>query len=460
MAYFPYTVTEGNITILIDGAMNKIPRTHAGFAALSEHLKTNKHDADLILQLLDKRTAMARLSSGKVKVVGTTVFYNGEPMHSTLATKMVTMMDEGYDGAPLAMFLDNIMANPSERSRECLFDFISKFDAPITEDGCFVAFKGVRDNYMDCHSGKFDNSPGKVVQQDRDKCVEDPNVTCAAGLHVCASHYLDSFWTNKRVIAVKVNPRDVVSVPYDYNYSKMRVCEYLVLGDIEDERHRDRVENATMVKADPSQNRVDAAQPTAAKGYIPPEGWDMLDREPDEGDYVIKLGSTDIGTVVEYGELDLDEPEHPDNSEWVHGDIAKNDAGCYNIFYVDFSDGRETFVVKDGEEVNLRAVIENEDYDEDDAAYCDECGDEVDFDGEICDYCEAQAFEDEMGYDDEEENAAAEEPLTFLHEATGQAFTATQVSQIVDDIGQRGFDREYGVPRTTVQEWLKAIRNQ
>lgn len=435
MAYFPYTVTEGNITILIDGAMNKIPRTHAGFAALSEHLKTNDHDGDLILQLLDKRSAMSRLTAGRVKVVGNTVFFKGEPLHSTLANKLITMMDEGYDGEPLARFMNNIMDNPSERSRECLFDFIAQHDAPITKDGCFVAFKGVRNDYTDVHSGRFDNSPGKLVQQDRDLCVEDPNVTCAAGLHVCASHYLDSFWTGYRVIAVKVNPRDVVSVPYDYNYSKMRVCEYLVLGDIEDERHRTRVEDAVMVRADPDQNRVDAAEPTMASGYICPEGWEITDDEPMDGSYVIKPGSTQIGVVVESGELELDESAHPQSDEWAAGDIAWNDADAYNVYVVQFDTGTEEIVVEDGAEVALREVVEIEDYDESDDYYGEEDEDDYDLDD------------------------APEEPLTFMHEATGQVFTATQVTSIVDDIGQRGFDRTYGVPRTTVQEWLKAIRN-
>lgn len=457
MAYFPYTVTEGNITILIDGSMNKIPRTHAGFAALSEHLKGNDHEADLILQLLDKRSAMARLSAGKVKVVGSTVFYNGEPLHSTLALKMVTMMDEGFDGAPLARFLDNIMLNPTKTSRDCLFDFITQFDAPITEDGCFVAFKGVRENYMDCHSGTFDNSPGKVVQQDRSQCVEDPNVTCAAGLHVCASHYLDSFWSNKRVIAVKVNPRDVVSVPHDYNFSKMRVCEYLVLGDIEDERHRDRIETATMVTATPDENRVDAASPTNHnKGYIVPEGYDMDDGWPEDGDSVIKPGSIHVGRVIEQDELDIDDQEHPENDEWVAGDIARNDAKLFLYMVVDFNGIRETFVFPDGDDSGVRVVLEVED------EYCDECGDMVDPGYGTCDDCEAQAWEEQHEMDEAEaaDMEATEEALTFMHEATGLVFTATEVSAIVDDIGQRGFQREYSVPRTTVQEWLKAIRNQ
>jgi hypothetical protein len=32
---------------------------------------------------------------------------------------------------------------------------------------------------------------------------------------------------------VEVNPANVVAVPYDYNFSKMRVCEYKVLTEIE-----------------------------------------------------------------------------------------------------------------------------------------------------------------------------------------------------------------------------------
>lgn len=438
MAYFPHTITEGNITILFNGSMNKIPRTHAGFNALSEHLKTGQHDADVIAELLDKRSAMARLTAGKVKVVGTTVFYKGEPVHSTLSLKLVTMMDDGYDATPWALFLDNIMTNPSETSRGCLFDFLERFEAPLTEDGCFVAFKGVNDDYSSTRKNPDGstvwNRPGDLVQKPRDECVEDPNQTCSAGLHVCASHYLDSFWTNKRVIAVKVNPRDVVSVPRDYGYSKMRVCKYLVLGDIEDERKRSYVENAPVVAADPGENRVTAAAPTPlANGYLVPEGWDIdpSDPWPEDGDTVIKPGSAEVGEVNYQHELDIDDSEHPNNPEWIAGDIARNDAGEYILISVNFPDRVESFVNAEGDDCKLRVVYELDD-DDDDAG----------------EFWPGESVQDEPD----------DEPLTFYHEATGQTFTATEVSDIVDDIGQRGFQRQHGVPRTTVQEWLKAIR--
>jgi len=468
MTKFPYTVTESNITILIGGSLNKIPKTHAGFDPLSEHLKSDEHDGDLILQLLDKRQMFARLSAGKVKVVGTTVFHNGVPVHSGLARKLVTMMDDGYDATGWALFMSNVMENPSERSRDCLFEFLSKHDAPITDDGCFVAFKGVRENYLDVHSGTFDNSPGKTVSQDRDQCVEDPNETCAAGLHVCASHYLDSFWVGHKIIAVKVNPRDVVSVPYDYNYSKMRVCEYVVIGDVEDERHMREVENTPVIQSKNQDNVVRAATNTTAGGYILPVGYafDPYDSEPVVGELVIRPGSDEIGELIYDAEvLDPDDVQHPDNDMWVSGDIARNDCGDYLMYTARFPSGLREFVVKDGEDSTLRAIVESED----DPEYCDECGDEVDTGDVLCFDCEmSQEEDDDVDYgafdyadgpdDDDVDPEEVYEDRVFEHAATGGVFTEPEIKRLVSDLGQRGFARVTGVPRTTLQEWLKTIQ--
>ena len=372
MAFFPHTVSEDNITVLIAGSMNKIPKSHAGFAALAKHLRTEEHDADLILTLLDKRQAIARLTAGKVKVVGNTVYYNGSPTpRDTLSMKMVEMLENGFSAKPLAQFLDNVMLNPDERSREHVYDFIERWNAPLTEDGCFIAFKGVRENYTDVYTGNFDNSPGKVVEQDRAICDPDPSRTCSSGLHVCASYYLDTFWGNQKVIAVKVNPRDVVAVPTDYKYSKMRVCRYEVLGDIEDERHRDSVEASSVVTV--SNDRVGEQK----------------------------------------------------------GDYAGTDEGDWEAEYECESES---------------------------------CGDVVDYEGEICFDCEAHQKRDEdeeqKRLDAENEEVDEPEELLFEHKTSGRAFSEKVLMREVRNLGQRGFQKAYGVPRTTVQEWLKAIKNK
>jgi hypothetical protein len=100
---------------------------------------------------------------------------------------------------------------------------------PITEDGRFLAYKWVRSNYFDCHTGTFNNSVGKVCKMPRNKVNDDRTQTCSDGLHVC-THAYTKF--GERLMVVAVNPRDVVSVPNDYDNAKMRVCEYEVMYEV------------------------------------------------------------------------------------------------------------------------------------------------------------------------------------------------------------------------------------
>jgi len=105
----------------------------------------------------------------------------------------------------------------------------------------------------------------------------------------------------------------------------------------------------------------------------------------------------------------------------------------------------------------------------------DDCGFE-DHDSDD-DEIENDDFEEDysavMGYDDDAEDLEeggyingvwtsyrdmigdkTEEP-TFEHEATGRSFTTSQFLFEVRESGQRAFSRKYGVPRTTVQDWLR-----
>lgn len=123
------------------------------------------------------------------------------------------------------------MSNPSKRAVTELYGFLEKNSLPITPDGHFLAYKKVRDSFLDVHSGKFDNSVGKVVEMERNKVDDDKNNTCSTGLHFCGMSYLNSFG-GERTVIVKINPRDVVSIPTDYNEAKGRACRYEVIGEL------------------------------------------------------------------------------------------------------------------------------------------------------------------------------------------------------------------------------------
>ena len=132
-----------------------------------------------------------------------------------------------YDS--LLRFWDNLKKNPSFNARKMLFAFLENNGHPLTEDGCFIAYRGVGSDFKDKHTGTFDNNPGAVCEMNRDLVDDNPNHTCSSGLHVACFDYAKGF--GERLVEVKVNPEDVVAVPTDYNGTKMRVCRFEVVQE-------------------------------------------------------------------------------------------------------------------------------------------------------------------------------------------------------------------------------------
>jgi hypothetical protein len=141
------------------------------------------------------------------------------------------MLQEDFPIDPLANFMDNLMTNPSKRAVTELYGFLEVNNLPITPDGCFLAYKKVNAEYKDCHSNTIDNSVGQVVEMERNAVDDNFNNTCSSGLHFCSREYLDHFYGD-HIMIVKINPRDVVSFPRDYNNSKGRCCRYEVIGEL------------------------------------------------------------------------------------------------------------------------------------------------------------------------------------------------------------------------------------
>lgn len=240
----PYTISDDSVTLFIKGGMQTVASSHGNYYDVVEHLKGDDHDEDVLLDLANKESLVSRKLShnSMAEVKNGEVYYDNTPVHNTLADKLLDMLDGGFDAQPWLAFLENVMTNPSYRSREALYDFLDHFKAPITPDGHFIAFKRVRSDYKDIYSNTINNAPGTVVSMPRSQVDDDNQRTCSAGLHVCADEYLKGYFGaigEYRTVAVKVNPRDVVSVPYDYNFSKMRTCQYEVIGDVDKSQQED-----------------------------------------------------------------------------------------------------------------------------------------------------------------------------------------------------------------------------
>lgn len=184
--------------------------------------------------LYDIKTVVEELVSGSdVKLVGSQLIYNGEAVSGLLGERIVKMANLGLSVDSLIAFLKNLSDNPSSRAVEELYGFLESSKLPITEDGCFLAYKSVNSDYTDSYTGKISNAVGETVTMPRNKVNDNRDQTCSYGLHFAAHEYAEGFGSpDSPMMVLKINPRDVVSIPSDYNNQKGRCCEYYVLEEV------------------------------------------------------------------------------------------------------------------------------------------------------------------------------------------------------------------------------------
>lgn len=229
-----YIILQDGLSVSIGMKPHNIDRSHPNYERIVDALKAN--DFSLVEELVNIAKSLVKFCGDKiaVDVDNGIVSYAGEEIHGTLTRRILTMMSEGFDVTPLVNFLENLMQNPSKRAVDELYGFLEYGKMPITPDGHFLAYKRVRGDYKSVHDGKTDNSIGAIVEMPRNKVDDNSQQTCSHGLHFCSHEYLKSF-SGEKVVVLKINPRDVVSIPVDYNNTKGRACRYEVVGELTQE---------------------------------------------------------------------------------------------------------------------------------------------------------------------------------------------------------------------------------
>ena len=242
---FSRLITNRSITISFDGDTKTVMKESPLYEKLLLALREERWDD--IPGLLTPETAVSHMSHGDMRVENGQVFVKAADgdfeVPSGLNSTILFYIENSLPFEPLVKFAINLSQNPSYRSVQQLFSFLEKNNFTITEDGKFIAYKSIRNDFKDVHSGKYDNSIGNVVSMPRNQVNEDPEQTCSYGLHVANYDYAHNIYAGPVTVFVEVNPKDVVAVPVDYNNAKMRVCEYKVLGlskgEIKDPIYRD-----------------------------------------------------------------------------------------------------------------------------------------------------------------------------------------------------------------------------
>lgn len=228
-----FILGSDSLTVFVDGASYTINKQAKTYELVLQAVRSK--DINAVRSAVKiKETIVSSLNnaSNDVRIKGTSIFYKDREVTGLIASRVFEVIRLGLDVQPMVKFIENLMQNPSKRAVDELFGFLEACTLPITPDGHFLAYKRVRENYLDCHSGTMNNSIGNVLEMDRNAVDDDRNNTCSYGLHFCSFDYLRSFG-GARIVIVKINPKDVVSIPSDYNNSKGRTCRYEVVGESE-----------------------------------------------------------------------------------------------------------------------------------------------------------------------------------------------------------------------------------
>lgn len=263
---FPYLIQGSNIIIAIGSKTHTVNKQHISYSKIVDAIKAN--DWTAVQDLLEPKKAILQYGAGNVSIQGDKIFWKDEEFNNYLADKIITMFQEGFPIEPLVLFMDNLMQNPSRRAVTELYRFLERGKMPITSDGCFLAYKRVRADYIDCHTGKIDNSVGKIVSMERNAVDDDKDRTCSVGLHFCSEEYLNHY-IGDRIMILKIDPRDVVSIPSDYNDTKGRCCRYEVIGEFDSER-------------DPKEAFRESIQDNGFCLYEEDDCWDTVEDKEDE----------------------------------------------------------------------------------------------------------------------------------------------------------------------------------
>jgi hypothetical protein len=226
--------TDGFLTIVADGVQHTVLASNPMFASAVSAFQSK--DWDALMLVIDPTRKFNNLYAKyeQIEVKDGSVFVSGDVVRSIVADRIINFLADGIDCLPIFKFITRLQLNPSKRAVDELYTFLEHKHLPVTETGTFLAYKAVRNDYTDKHTGKFFNGVGEVLSMPRNKVDDDKNAPCSYGFHAGTLRYASEFACgNDKLVLVEIDPADVVSIPTDCEFQKLRTCRYKVVAEYE-----------------------------------------------------------------------------------------------------------------------------------------------------------------------------------------------------------------------------------
>lgn len=241
--------TKTGLTVYVGTKIHSITSKDKRYDSILTAFGQNKLQRikDILDEFQPKKTLADLINSDSdFKFTKDKISYKGKALQGVFIEKIKSMIrDDAPDLNPLKLFLENLYLNPSSNSIEQLYRFLEVKELPLTTDGCFLAYKGIRNDYYSVtgnlktrvvkgivdSEGRIYHGINEEIVIERDSVDSDPDKECSYGVHAGSFKYANNFkGSGGRMVIVKIHPRDVVSVP-NKDAEKMRVCRYTVVSE-------------------------------------------------------------------------------------------------------------------------------------------------------------------------------------------------------------------------------------
>ena len=224
----PYILTDKSLTCVINGKSLTMEQDNPAFKVAVKTIL--QEEWDNLADLFNTGKAVENFAEGNVKVEDGEVYFKDEIVHGHVVGRILDLMSDEKPYKSVIRFLDKLMGNPSRRAVNELYAFLEHKSMPLTPEGNFLAYKGVREDFTDWYSGKFTNKVGDVNEMPRRGVCDDYNIGCSSGFHAGSLEYAKGYGNGGNLMVVEIDPSDVVSVPHDCDQQKLRTCKYKVVA--------------------------------------------------------------------------------------------------------------------------------------------------------------------------------------------------------------------------------------